>query len=56
MVAVGLVVTPDTDRFSETPSNTVKLHILEWPFNVASLRHACAIIMLFNQHLEMSHL
>ncbi len=27
------------------PPNTVKLHILEWPFSVASLRHTCAIIM-----------
>ncbi len=38
------------------PPNTVKLHILEWPFIVASLRHTCAIIMLSNQHLDMSHL
>ncbi len=36
--------------------NTVKLHILEWPFIVASLRHTCAIIMLSNQHLDMPHL
>ncbi len=34
----------------------IKLHILEWPFIVASLRHTCAIIMLFNQHLDMPHL
>ncbi len=27
----------------------IKLHILEWPFIVASLRHTCAIIMLSNQ-------
>ncbi len=33
--------------------NTVKMHILEWPFIVASLRHTCAIIMLSNQHLDM---
>ncbi len=45
-----MVVTPDTDWFSD-PHNTVKLHILEWPFIVASLRHTCAIIMLRNQHL-----
>ncbi len=45
----------DTDWFSDLP-NTVKLHILEWPFIVASLRHNCAIIMLSNQHLDMSHL
>ncbi len=32
--------------------NTVKLHILEWPFIVASLRHTCAIIMLSNQHVD----
>ncbi len=43
------MVTPDTDWFSDPP-NTVKLHILEWPFIVASLRHTCAIIMLSNQH------
>ncbi len=36
--------------------NTVKLHILEWYFIVASLRHTCAIIMLSNQHLDMPHL
>ncbi len=35
---------------------TVKLHILEWPFIVASLRHTCAIIMLSNKHLDMPHL
>ncbi len=34
----------------------LKLHILEWPFIVASLRHTCAIIMLSNQHLDMPHL
>jgi len=34
-------------------SNTVKLHILEWPFIVASLRHTRAIIMRSNQHLDM---
>ncbi len=27
------------------PPNTVELHILEWPFIVASLRHTCAIII-----------
>ncbi len=32
------------------------LHILEWPFIVAILRHTCAIIMLSNQHLDMPHL
>ncbi len=50
-----MVVTPDTDWFSEPP-NTVKLHILEWPFIVASLRHTCAIIMLSYQYLDMPHL
>ncbi len=50
-----MVVTPDTDWFSDPP-NTVKLHILEWPFIVASLRHIWAIIMLSNQHLDMPHL
>ncbi len=39
-----------------TPPNTVQLHILEWPFIVASLKHTCAIIMLSNQHLDMPHL
>ncbi len=34
----------------------IKLHILEWHFIVASLRHTCAIIMLSNQHLDMPHL
>ncbi len=34
----------------------IKLHILEWPFIVASLKHTCAIIMLSNQHLDMPHL
>jgi len=34
----------------------IKLHILECPFIVASLRHTCAIIMLSNQHLDMPHL
>ncbi len=34
----------------------IKLHILEWPFIVAILRHTCAIIMLSNQHLDMPHL
>ncbi len=33
----------------------IKLHILERPFIVASLRHTCAIIMLSNQHLDMPH-
>ncbi len=31
----------------------IKLHILEWPSIVASLRHAVAsLIMLSNQHLD----
>ena len=34
----------------------IKLHILEWPFIVASLRHTCAIIILSDQHLDMPHL
>ncbi len=53
-----MMVTPDTDWFSDPlgPPNTVKLHILEWLFIVASLRHTCAIIMLSNQHLDMPHL
>ncbi len=50
-----MVVTPATDWFSDPP-NTVKLHILEWSFIVASLRHTCAIIMLSNQHIDMPHL
>ncbi len=53
-----MVATPDIDWFldSSGPPNTVKLHILEWPFIVASLRHTCAIIMPSNQHLDMPHL
>ncbi len=42
-----MVVTPDTDWFSDPP------HPL---FIVASLRHTCAIIMQSNQHLDMPHL
>ncbi len=38
------------------PPNTVKQHILEWHFIVASLNHTCAIIMLSNQHPDMPHL
>ncbi len=43
-------------RTPPPPPNRVKLHILEWSFIVASLRHTCAIIMLSNQHLDMPHL
>ncbi len=32
----------------------IKLHILEWPFIVVSLRYTCAIIMLSNQHLDIT--
>ncbi len=45
-----------TGYWPPPPPNTVKLHILEWHFIVASLRHTCAIIMLSNQHLGMPHL
>ena len=56
MNCVGqMVVKPDTDWFLDI-SNSVKLHILEWTFVVASLRHTCAIIMLSNQHLNVPHL
>ena len=48
-------VTPDTDWFSDPP-NKAKLHISECPFIVASLRHTCAIFMLFYQYLDMLHL
>ncbi len=55
-----MVVTLDTDWFSDPPPprapNTVKQHILEWSFILASLRHTCAIIMLSNQHLDIPHL
>ncbi len=52
-----MVVTPDTDCFLDPPiPHTLKLHNLEWPFIVASLRHTCSIIMLSNQHLDMPHL
>jgi len=37
------------------PPNTVKLHNIEWSFIVASLRHTCAIIMLCNQHLDITN-
>ena len=38
------------------PASKAKLHISEWPFIVASLRHIYAIIMPSNQHLDMPHL
>ncbi len=38
------------------PPHTVKLHNLEWPFIVVSLRHTCSIIMQSNQHLDMPQL
>ncbi len=41
--------------FGPPGANTVKLHILEWPFIVASLRHTCTI-MLSNQHFVIPHL
>ena len=47
--AIGFVTPPDSP-------NKAKLHISEWPFIVASLRHTCAIFMLSNQHLDMPHL
>ncbi len=50
-----MVVTPDTDWFSDR-ANTVKLHILERPFILASLRHTCAIFMPSNQLLDMPNL
>ncbi len=34
----------------------IKLHNLEWPFIVVSLKHTYEIIMLSNQHLDMPHL
>ncbi len=37
-------------------ASVLKLLILERPFIVSSLRHTCAIIMLSNQHLDMTHL
>ncbi len=49
-----LVFRPHRKTVSHPP--TVKLHILERPFIVASLRHTCAIIMLSNHHLDMLHL
>ena len=39
-----------------TSPNKAELHISEWPFIVASLRHTCATFMLSNQHLDMLHL
>uniref|UniRef100_A0A8D3AXU9 Tc1-like transposase DDE domain-containing protein n=1 Tax=Scophthalmus maximus TaxID=52904 RepID=A0A8D3AXU9_SCOMX len=52
----GVVLCAANGDPAPDPTNTVKLHILEWPFIVASLRHTCAIIMLSNQHLDMPHL
>lgn len=34
----------------------IKLHILEWPFVMGSLRHTWAITMLSNQQLDTPHL
>ncbi len=53
---VALLEANDRYRLVFGHPNTVKLHILEWHFIVASLRHTCAIIMLSNQHLDMPHL
>ncbi len=47
---------PQNSRYLWHCAVLIKLHILEWPFIVASLRHTCAIIMLFNQHLGIPHL
>jgi len=46
-----MVVTPDTDWFSDPPGHL--LHILEWSLIVTSLRHTCAIIMPSNQNLDI---
>lgn len=35
--------------------NRVKVHILELPFIVENLRHACILIMLSNQYFETTH-
>ncbi len=47
-----MVVTPDTDWFSDPP-NIVKLHIVKWPFIVASLSilicHTCEVDGLSRQ-------
>ena len=51
-ILTGFRTPPDPPR----PPNKAKLHVSEWPFIVASLRHTCAIIMLSNQHLDMPHL
>ncbi len=50
-ILTGFLTTTDPP-----PPNIVKLHILERPFIVSSLRHTCVIIMLSNQHLDMPHL
>ena len=50
-----IVVTPDTDWFSEPPNNA-KLHISEWPFIVASLtvhESCCLISILICQTCEV---
>lgn len=38
------------------PLDVLKLNISECHFSVASLRHACTIVMLSNQHLDLPHL
>ncbi len=47
---------PDLQAGSQCGLVKCGVHILEWPFIVASLRHTCAIIMLSNQHLDTPHL
>ncbi len=54
--ATGLVDIPAVSMPIARLCCVIKLHILEWPFIVTSLRHTCAIIMLSNQHLDMPHL
>ncbi len=53
--AVSMPITPSKLETSVTLCCVIKLHILEWPYIVASLRHTCVIIMLSIQHLVMPH-
>ncbi len=48
--------TPSKLATSVALCSVIKLHILEWPFIVASLRYTCTIIMLSNQQLYMPHM
>jgi len=54
--AKGQLHTPSKLAASVALCCVINLHIIEWHFIVASLRDTCAIIILSNQHLDVSHL